>query len=53
MWMQGVPCHSVTAPGSTPRQFQLIDVDTARRSVSVAPVIGAVPGLLSAPEGRE
>lgn len=53
VWMKSVPCHSVTAPGSTHRQFQLIAVDIARRSISLAPVMGVVPGLISAPEGRE
>lgn len=52
VWMWGVPCHPVTAPGRTPRQFQFIDVDKAKRSISVAPVI-VVPGLITAPEGRE
>lgn len=52
-WTQGVPCHSVTAPGRTLRQFQLIDVDIARKSISVAPVIGVAPGHISAPEGRK
>lgn len=52
--MQGIPCHSVTALGSTSsfRQFQLIDGDKAIKSISVAPVT-IVPGLISTPEGRE
>lgn len=51
VWTQCVACHSVTAQGRTPRQFQLIVVDIATKSISVAPVIGIVPGHISAPEG--
>lgn len=53
VWMQHVPSHSVTAPGSTPRQFQLIDVGIAGRSIPVDSITGVVSGLISAPEWRE